>query len=57
MGSERQVRQLAETLVRHSVKAKKGEITWDLHLKPAQSTVLGLSFTVEYPADKEIYGL
>lgn len=35
----------------------QGEITWDLHLKPAQSTVLGLSFTVEYPADKEIYGL
>ena len=26
MGSERQVRRLAETLVRHSVKAKKGEI-------------------------------
>ena len=26
MGSERQVKRLAETLVRHSVKAKKGEI-------------------------------
>jgi len=25
MGSERQVRRLAETLVRYSVKAKKGE--------------------------------
>lgn len=35
----------------------QGEISWDLHLKPAQSTVLGLSFTVEHPADKEIYGL
>ncbi|MHB8833660.1 MAG: DUF4139 domain-containing protein, partial [Desulfobacteria bacterium] len=35
----------------------QGEIGWDLRLKPAESTVLGLSFTVEYPADKEIYGL
>ena len=35
----------------------QGEITWDLRLKPAISTVLGLSFTVEHPADKEIYGL
>lgn len=35
----------------------QGEITWDLRLKGAESTVLGLSFTVEYPADKEIYGL
>lgn len=35
----------------------QGEISWDLRLKPAESTVLGLSFTVEYPADKEIHGL
>jgi uncharacterized protein (TIGR02231 family) len=35
----------------------QGEISWDLRLKPAEMTVLGLSFTVEYPADKEIHGL
>jgi uncharacterized protein (TIGR02231 family) len=35
----------------------QGEILWDLRLKPAESTMLGLSFTVEYPADKEIHGL
>ena len=35
----------------------QGEISWDLRLKPAESTVLGLSFTVEHPADKEIHGL
>jgi uncharacterized protein (TIGR02231 family) len=35
----------------------QGEIAWDLRLKPAESTVLGLSFTVEHPADKEIHGL
>jgi len=35
----------------------QGEISWDLRLKPSESTVLGLSFTVEHPANKEIYGL
>ncbi|HEY5577617.1 MAG TPA: mucoidy inhibitor MuiA family protein [Deferrimonas sp.] len=35
----------------------QGEISWDLRLKPAESTVLGLSFTVEHPADREIHGL
>jgi uncharacterized protein (TIGR02231 family) len=35
----------------------QGEISWDLRLMPAESTVLGLSFTVEHPADKEIHGL
>jgi uncharacterized protein (TIGR02231 family) len=34
-----------------------GEVQWDLALKPGEKKVLSLSFTVEYPADKEIVGL
>jgi hypothetical protein len=36
---------------------EQGEIKWELSLAPGEKKVLGLSFTVEYPADKEIYGL
>jgi hypothetical protein len=34
-----------------------GEVRWELPLAPGEKRKLGLSFTVEYPADKEIYGL
>ncbi|MGZ8428938.1 MAG: mucoidy inhibitor MuiA family protein [Candidatus Deferrimicrobiaceae bacterium] len=36
---------------------EQGEITWELSLAAGEKKVLGLSFTVEYPADKEIHGL
>ena len=36
---------------------EQGEITWELSLAAEEKKVLGLSFTVEYPADKEIHGL
>jgi uncharacterized protein (TIGR02231 family) len=36
---------------------EQGEIRWELSLAAGGKKVLGLSFTVEYPADKEIYGL
>ena len=34
-----------------------GEVTWDLSLGPGEKKVLGLSFVVEHPADREIDGL
>lgn len=34
-----------------------GEIRWELTLAPGEKKVLGLSFTVEHPADREIHGL
>ncbi len=34
-----------------------GEVTWVLSLGPGEKKVLGLSFAVEYPADREIDGL
>ncbi len=34
-----------------------GEVTWELSLGPGEKKVLGLSFAVEFPADKEIDGL
>ncbi len=34
-----------------------GEVTWELSLGPGEKKVLGLSFAVEYPADREIDGL
>lgn len=34
-----------------------GGVTWEFPLAPGEKRKLGLSFTVEYPADKEIYGL
>jgi uncharacterized protein (TIGR02231 family) len=36
---------------------EQGEITWELSLAAGEKKVLGFSFTVEYPADKEIHGL
>ncbi len=36
---------------------EQGEITWEFPLAAGEKKVLGLSFTVEYPADKEIHGL
>src|SRR3990172_7113531 len=36
---------------------EQGEITWEFSLAAGEKMVLGLSFTVEYPADKEIHGL
>ena len=36
---------------------EQGEITWEFPLAGGEKKVLGLSFTVEYPADKEIHGL
>ncbi len=36
---------------------EQGEITWEFSLAAGEKKVLGLSFTVEYPADKEIHGL
>ncbi len=34
-----------------------GEVTWELPLGPGEKRVLGLSFVVEFPADREIDGL
>ncbi len=34
-----------------------GEVTWELSLGAGEKKVLGLSFVVEYPADREIDGL
>ncbi len=34
-----------------------GEVTWELSLGPGEKKVLGLSFAVEFPADREIDGL
>jgi len=34
-----------------------GEVTWELSLGPGEKKVLGLSFVVEHPADREIDGL
>ncbi len=34
-----------------------GEVTWELSLGPGEKKVLGLSFAVESPADREIDGL
>jgi len=34
-----------------------GEVTWELSLGPGEKKVLGLSFVIEYPADREIDGL
>jgi uncharacterized protein (TIGR02231 family) len=34
-----------------------GEVRWEFTLAPGEKRVLGLSFTVEHPADKEIHGL
>lgn len=34
-----------------------GEIRWEFTLAPGEKKVLGLSFTVEHPAGKEIHGL
>lgn len=34
-----------------------GEVKWEFPLAPGEKRKLGLSFTVEYPADKEIHGL
>jgi uncharacterized protein (TIGR02231 family) len=34
-----------------------GEVRWEFPLAPGETRKLGLSFTVEYPADKEIHGL
>jgi uncharacterized protein (TIGR02231 family) len=36
---------------------EQGEVKWELSLAKGEKKVLGLSFTVEYPADKEIHGL
>lgn len=36
---------------------EQGEVTWEFSLAAGEKKVLGLSFTVEYPADKEIHGL
>ncbi len=36
---------------------EQGEVKWEFSLAAGEKKVLGLSFTVEYPADKEIYGL
>jgi uncharacterized protein (TIGR02231 family) len=36
---------------------EQGEVKWEFPLAKGEKKVLGLSFTVEYPADKEIHGL
>ena len=36
---------------------EQGEVKWVLSLAKGEKKVLGFSFTVEYPADKEIHGL
>jgi uncharacterized protein (TIGR02231 family) len=36
---------------------EQGEVKWEFSLAAGEKKVLGLSFTVEYPADKEIHGL
>jgi len=36
---------------------EQGEVKWEFSLAAGEKKVLELSFTVEYPADKEIYGL
>ena len=38
-------------------RGELGEVAWEFSLAPGEKRVLGLSFTVEYPADKEIHGL
>jgi len=38
-------------------EGEQGEIRWEFSLGAGEKRVLGLSFTVEYPADKEIHGL
>ena len=36
---------------------EQGEVKWEFPLAKGEKKMLGLSFTVEYPADKEIHGL
>jgi uncharacterized protein (TIGR02231 family) len=36
---------------------EQGEVKWEFPLAAGEKKVLGFSFTVEYPADKEIHGL
>jgi uncharacterized protein (TIGR02231 family) len=38
-------------------EGEQGEVKWEFPLGKGEKKVLGLSFTVEYPADKEIHGL
>ncbi len=38
-------------------EGEQGEVRWEFPLAPGEKKVLELSFTVEYPADKEIHGL
>lgn len=38
-------------------EGEQGEIRWEVSLGAGEKRMLGLSFTVEYPADKEIHGL
>jgi hypothetical protein len=38
-------------------QGEAGEVRWDLVLKAGEKKVLSLSFTVEYPADREVVGL
>jgi hypothetical protein len=36
---------------------EQGEVRWEFPLAAGEKKMLELSFTVEYPADKEIHGL
>ncbi len=36
---------------------EQGKVSWEVPLRAGETRVLGFSFTVEYPADKEIHGL
>lgn len=38
-------------------RGEQGEVAWEFPLAAGEKKVLGLSFTVEYPADREIHGL
>lgn len=38
-------------------EGERGEIRWAFPLSPGERRELGFSFTVEYPADREIHGL
>lgn len=38
-------------------EGEQGEIRWEFPLAPGEKKELGFSFTVEYPADREIHGL
>lgn len=38
-------------------RGEQGKVSWKFALGAGETRVLGLSFTVEYPADKEIHGL